>query len=80
MQRKRAPALEPPKTPERTKMLASTPIVPEPSCLLADVRQALGACPDLVDYPKRLAALLGADEQDVVHVLEALTVEGEVLA
>lgn len=51
----------------------------DPLCLLADVRQALSAPPILVDYPERLAVLLGVDEHDVVIVLEALEVEGEVL-
>ena len=51
----------------------------EPPDLLADVRQALSTRPILVDHPERLAVLLGAGEQDITHVLEALTVEGEVL-
>jgi hypothetical protein len=78
--RKRAPAPEPPTTPERTRMLASIPIVHEPHCLLADVRQELSARPVLADYPRRLAVLLKADEHDVVTILEALKVEGGVLA
>ena len=51
----------------------------DPLCLLADVRQALSTRPILVDYPERLAVLLGADEHEVVLVLESLKVEGEVL-
>ena len=61
-------------------MLASIPIVNEPPCLLADVRQALSTRPFLVDYPERLAALLGTNEHDVVLILEVLQVEDEVLA
>jgi hypothetical protein len=52
----------------------------DPHCLLADVRQALSIRPTLVDYPDRLAALLKVDEHDVVLILEALKVDGEVLA
>jgi hypothetical protein len=48
--------------------------------LLADVRQALSIRPILVDYPERLAALLKADEHDIMLILEALKVDGEVLA
>lgn len=61
-------------------MLASTPIVHNPPCLLADVRQVLSVRPILANYPGRLATLLEADEHDVVLVLEALQVDDEVLA
>ena len=60
-------------------MLAPNPIVHDPPCLLADVRALLGTRPILADYPNHLAALLKADEHDVLGVLEALKVEGEVL-
>ncbi len=61
-------------------MLASTPIVHNPPCLPADVRQVLSVRPILANYPGRLATLLEADEDDVVLVLEALQVDDEVLA
>jgi hypothetical protein len=66
--------------PERIKMLAPTPIIHEPPSLLGDVRQALSLRPALVDFPARLAEHLEADEWAVRACLEALTVEGEVLA
>ena len=61
-------------------MLAPTLIVHDQPCLLADVREQLSTRPMLVDYPTHLAELLGVEEQDVLLVLEALRVEGEVLA
>jgi hypothetical protein len=51
-----------------------------PESLLSDVRALLSQRPALVDHPERLAALLGTDVFEVLAVLEALTVEGEVLA
>jgi hypothetical protein len=61
-------------------MIAPPPIVNDPAVLLAEVRGLLSLRPTLSDYPERLAAWLEADEQDVQNVLEALRVEGEVLA
>ncbi len=61
-------------------MIAPSRIIHDPPCLLADVRQALSIRPTFADYPERLAALLGADDHDVVIVLEVLQVEDEVLA
>lgn len=61
-------------------MLAPNHIVPDSACLLADVRMLLSPSPGLVDYPERLAVLLGVNERDVQAVLEALQVEGEVFA
>ena len=61
-------------------MLAPTPIVHDSVYLLGEVRVLLSLCPPIVDYPERIATLLGADEYDVRAVLEALKVEGEVLA
>ena len=61
-------------------MLASDPIVHDPPCLLADVRQVLSTRPILADYPGRLANLLKADEHDILSVLEILEIEDEVLA
>jgi hypothetical protein len=52
----------------------------DPPSLLGDVRQALSLRPILVDYPTRLAELLKADERAIRECLEALRVEGEVLA
>jgi hypothetical protein len=40
----------------------------------------MNLCPELAGYPERLAAELGAEEQAVRVCLEALEVEGEVLA
>ena len=57
-------------------MLAPTPIVHDPPCLLGDVRQAISLRPALVDYPARLARHLEADEQAVRMCLEALYMEG----
>jgi hypothetical protein len=60
-------------------MLSPTPIVHDrPS--LADVLQLLSLWPGLADHPERLAACLEAGEQEVRTVLEALVIEGEVLA
>ena len=53
--------------------------IPEPE-LLPDVRLLMNLCPELAGYPERLAAELEAEEQDVGACLEALEVEGEVLA
>ncbi len=53
--------------------------IPEPE-LLPDVRLLMNLCPELAGYPERLAAELGAEEQAVRVCLEALEVEGEVLA
>jgi hypothetical protein len=77
---KRAAPKPPPKIRERIKMLGPTLILHDAACLLADIRLLLSRWPGLVDYPERLAALLGADEHDVRAVLEALKVEGEVLS
>jgi len=69
-----------PTMPERIKMLAPTPIVHDSPILLGDVRQALSLRPALADFPARLAEHLRADERTVRMCLEALLVEGEVLA
>jgi hypothetical protein len=66
--------------PERIRMLAPTVIVHDAPCLLADVRELLHLRPALVDYPERIAALLGADDYEVRLLLEALEVEGEALS
>ncbi len=66
---------------ERIKrMLAPNPIVHDPPSLLGDVRQELSLRPVLANYPARLATRLGVDEQAVRICLEALEVEGKVLA
>ena len=52
----------------------------DPPCLLADIRSQLHVWPQLSAYPERIAALLGADEYAVRRALEALEVDGEVLA
>jgi hypothetical protein len=55
-------------------------IIPEPE-LLPDIRSLLSRCPELVNYPERLAAKLEAEEQAVCACLEAVRDErGEVLA
>jgi hypothetical protein len=61
-------------------MLAPTPILHDPDCLVADVRGLLNLRPSLTDYPERVAALLGVAEYDVLAAYEALEVEGGVLA
>ena len=61
-------------------MLAPTPIVHDPPSLLGDVRLTLSLSLHLLDHPEALAALLEADEHDIEEALEALAVEGEVLA
>ena len=62
-------------------MLAPTQILHDvPPFLLGGVRQALSLRPGLVDYPARLAKLLRADEAAIRTCLEALAIEGEVLA
>jgi hypothetical protein len=61
-------------------MLAPPLILHDPAHLLADVRSPLSVRPALTDYPERIATFLGASEDEVRSVLEALTVEGEVLA
>lgn len=62
-------------------MLAPTPILHDPAaCLLADVREQLNSRRELVDYPERLAALLGVDVFAVEAAMEALEVEDGVLA
>jgi hypothetical protein len=48
--------------------------------LLPEVRFLLNGCPELASYPELLAAELEAAEQAVRACLEALEVEGEVLA
>jgi hypothetical protein len=53
--------------------------IPEPD-LFPDVRVLLNRRPELASYPERLAAELEAAEQAVRVCLEALEVEGEVLA
>jgi hypothetical protein len=77
---KRRPPKAAPKMPERIRMLAPNPIVHDPPSLLGDVRQELSLRPFLADYPARLAERLEAEEQAVRACLEALEVEGEVLA
>jgi len=57
-------------------MLAPTPIVHDASTLLGDVRQALSLCPNLADFPARLADLLEADECVVRECLDALYLDG----
>lgn len=64
---------------ERIRMLAPLPIVDD-DCLLADVRGLLNLRPALAEHPECLAAWLGTDEHAVRVTLEALTVEGKVLA
>jgi hypothetical protein len=62
-------------------MLAPIRIVhDDPPSLLGDVRRELSLRPILADYPERLAAELEAAEQAFRACLEALEVEGEVLA
>lgn len=61
-------------------MLSPAPILHDPPALLGDLRLALSLRPELADYPRRLAAHLEADELAVRGCLEALRVEGEVLA
>jgi hypothetical protein len=61
-------------------MLAPNRIVHDPRSLLGDVRQELSLRPALADYPAGLAERLEAEEQAVWVCLEALEVEGEVLA
>ena len=61
-------------------MLAPSHILLDPPTLLGDVRQALSLRPALADFPARLAEHLEADERAVRACLEALLVEGEVLA
>jgi len=53
---------------------------PNPPALLGDLRLALSLRPELADFPRSLAEYLEADEQDVRECLDALRVEGEVLA
>jgi hypothetical protein len=48
--------------------------------LLPDLRAVLSPWPHLAERPEALAALLGIGECEVGALLEALTVEGEVLA
>ena len=62
---KRRPPKAAPTMPERIEMLAPTPIVHDPPCLLGDVRQVISLRPVLADYPARLAELLEAEEQAV---------------
>jgi hypothetical protein len=61
-------------------MLAPVHIVHDPPSLLGDVGQALSLRPALADFPTRLAEQLEADERAVRTCLEALILEGEVLA
>jgi hypothetical protein len=61
-------------------MLVPNRIVHDPPSLLGDVRQELSLRPALADYPAGLAERLEAEEQAVRVCLEALEVEGEVLA
>jgi hypothetical protein len=65
---------------ERIRMLAPTHIVYDPPALIGDLRQALSLRPSLVDYPQRLAKELKADEHEILVCLEALEIDGEVLA
>jgi len=48
--------------------------------LLPDLRVLLSHWPHLAEHPEALAALLKTDEHEVWVLLEALAVEGEVLA
>ena len=48
--------------------------------LLPDLRALLSSWPHLGDRPEALAGRLGINECEVRTLLEALTVEGEVLA
>jgi hypothetical protein len=57
-------------------MLAPALIVHDTPSLLGDVRQALSLRPGLVDYPRRLAEYLEANEQAVCACLEVLYLEG----
>jgi len=61
-------------------LLVPTAIVYDPPSLLGDVRQALSLRPALADFPTWLVEHLKADEVAVRACLEALLVEGEVLA
>lgn len=63
----------------RINILSPAPILHDPPALLGDLRLALSRCPELADYPARLAATLETDEWAVQQCLEALRVEGEVL-
>ena len=47
---------------------------------LPDVRAVLSRWPYLSDHPEALATLLKIDEHEIQKLLEALLVEGEVLA
>jgi hypothetical protein len=65
---------------ERSKMLAPLKrSIPEPE-LLPDVRLMLSCRPELADYPERLAAELEGEVSGVRACLDALQVDGEVLA
>ena len=62
-------------------MLAPTRILHDPTTLLGGLRFALSLRPELADFPRQLAAYLGAEEQAVWECLEAIRDErGEVLA
>jgi hypothetical protein len=65
-------------------MIRATTRLPEhdPPALLGDLRLALSLRPQFADHPRRrLAAHLGAEEQDVLECLESIRDErGEVLA
>lgn len=52
------------------------------SCLdiLADIRALLSQHPELIDHHERLAALLGVSVFEVLVTLEALELDGRVLA
>jgi hypothetical protein len=53
--------------------------IPEPE-LLPEVRYLLNRCPELVEHPECLTTSTTASEYEILAVLEALSVEGEVLA
>jgi hypothetical protein len=64
-------------------MIRATTSIPEPDppILLGDLRLALSLQPGLADYPRRLAAYIEAEEQDVRACLESIRDErGEVLS
>ncbi len=61
-------------------MLAPVTILHDAPTLLGDLRLALSLRPELADFPRSLAEHLEADERDLRECLDALRVEGEVLA
>ena len=57
-------------------MLAPVTILHDAPALLGDLRLALSLRPELADFPRRLAAYIEAEEQDVRQCLEVLHLEG----